>query len=322
VWECIRQVDEVLVLPTGPDWTGVGALVSTVRTLRARRFDAAVHFSSPAYKWISFLSGIPKRTYMKFDRLWWLFPRDHGHWRARHAVKHYYDCAHELLPACPSHLHPRLDLPKNAACDAASFLADSGLQNAPVVGLHPGGAGLAGLKRWPADKFARLGDRLQLEYACRVVLLGGPDECDLAAEIAAQMTVRPCNATGALPLLTTFGVLYACSLVVGNDSSLLHAAAALGTPVVGIFGPTPVSNFRPLPAASCQARIVSPQPPCPEQVGFVGSDLVWRRPRCNKKCQALTDLCVEPVLGAAAKLLRSTQARDQRSLCAADRGPA
>lgn len=72
VWRCMSALSDVRVLPTGSDWAGIGPLARSVLQTRARGFDVAIDFTSPAYKWISLLAGIPMRTYMKFDRLWWL----------------------------------------------------------------------------------------------------------------------------------------------------------------------------------------------------------------------------------------------------------
>src|SRR5581483_3621254 len=80
LWRCMPAIDEVLVLPLGADWRGPGAMLRRLAAIRARRFDVAIDFTSPAYKWISFFGGIPRRTYMKFDRLWWLLPRRHDRW--------------------------------------------------------------------------------------------------------------------------------------------------------------------------------------------------------------------------------------------------
>ncbi len=67
---CVPAVDEVVVLPVGQDYDGAGRLLRTLRHLRSERFDVAVDFTSPAYKWVSLACGIGLRTYMKFDRLW------------------------------------------------------------------------------------------------------------------------------------------------------------------------------------------------------------------------------------------------------------
>ena len=135
IWRCIAGVTETLVLPTGPDWRGPGQMGETVRLLRRRRFDAAVNFTSPAYKWIAWMGGISLRTSMKFDRLWWVLPREHRRWRATHAVQHYLDCARELLPgsALDRDCAPRLRVPQAAARAADEFLSRARLGDTPAA---------------------------------------------------------------------------------------------------------------------------------------------------------------------------------------------
>src|SRR5579872_2997212 len=93
---CVPAIDEVVVWPFGADWAGVYPLARALRELRARRYDASIDFTTPAYKWINFGGRIPLRTYMKFDPLWWIVPGGHRLWRSTHATQHFYDCAREL----------------------------------------------------------------------------------------------------------------------------------------------------------------------------------------------------------------------------------
>jgi ADP-heptose:LPS heptosyltransferase len=266
------------------------------------------------------VAGIPARTYMKFDPFWWLIPRHHVRWRATHAARHYYDCARELdLPEWDSFdYRPRLELPELAPISAAEFLEQS-VTLRPLIGVHPGGSGLGGLKRWPVESFADLADRLHAELGACVVLLGGPDDRDLVNRLKSNMRSVAVDAVGRLPLLAAFGLIARCDLLVGNDSSLLHAAAALGTPYVGVIGPTSPANFRPLPCWRGQGRLVLPDPPCREPTAFVGSSVVWEHPRCKGCCAALAALPVEKVVQACVEQLErarvdSLQLRDARHL--------
>lgn len=316
---CVPALDDVVVLPFRADWAGAAPLATTLRRLRARRYDAAIDFTTPAYKWISVVAGIPVRTYMKFDPLWWLIPGEHRDWRATHATRHYYDCARELdLPPWDTiDQRPRLQLPAAARRDARLFIEAASRGGAgPLVGVHVGGAGLGGLKRWPAARFAALADRLATTWGARIALLGGPDDRELAAAIARMMRTRPILAAGAVPLLTSIAMIEACDLFIGNDSGPLHAAAAVGTPYVGVFGPTSAANFQPIALHSGQGIVVQPAVPCRAPRYFVGGESVWRGPCCRGVCAALATLDVGPVFDAAAILL------NQRSLAAPDRRPA
>lgn len=304
---CVPALDEVIALAGGADWRAVAALTRTLRVLRARRYHVAIDLTSPIYKWISFVASIPQRTYMKFDPLWWLVPARHARWRSTHIAQHYYDCMRELdLPPWDAVRHvPRIALPDAARADAAHFMRRSGILHVerPLVTMHPGGAWLGGLKRWPADRFVTLAQRLQEQWGARILLLGGPEDAVLVSGIGARMRRPPITATRGVPLLTSLALIEASNLFIGNDSSLLHAAAALGTPYLGIYGPTNLANFGPLSRHAGQGTVVLPPLPCRTPQYAVGGGPIWRRPDCRGACRALLSISVDAVYAPAAELL-------------------
>lgn len=307
VLRCVPDIDEVRELPSLPAWRRTGVPLRELRRLRDRRFEVAVDFASPAYKWISMVIGIPDRTYMKFDFLWWLLPRPHRHWRATHAAEHYYDCARELvLPpwAEVSHL-PQLRLPADAHRQAQALLDRQFTgRGGPLVALHPGGAWLGGRKHWPAERFAGLARDLEDRWDARILFVGDAQERDLAARIGAGLRRPPLVAAGATSLLTSFALIAACDLFIGNDSGPLHAAVALGRPYVAIYGPTWTANFRPLDRYSGQGSLVRPARPCGAPQYFVGSRPIWWRPHCcDHVCAALSTIDVATVAAEADRLL-------------------
>jgi hypothetical protein len=138
----------------------------------------------------------------------------------------------------------------------------------------------------------------------QIIVVGGPDELSLAHDVSSYMRHSAVVAAGQLPLLASFALLAACDLFIGNDSSLLHAAAALGTPYVGLMGPTSPASFRPLPRWPGQGRLVLPNPPCIEMSSFVGSSVIWDRPECRHFCAALAALPPDRVIRVALEQLQ------------------
>ena len=110
----------------------------------------------------------------------------------------------------------------------------------PVVALAPGAVGPS--KRWPKDYYAALARKL-LADGFAVWILGGPGEKALAADISSGNEAR--DLTGS-DLRDAILALAGAATAVSNDSGLLHVAAALGTPSVGIFGPTSPWHWAPL----------------------------------------------------------------------------
>jgi heptosyltransferase-2 len=105
------------------------------------------------------------------------------------------------------------------------------------VGLCPG-AFFGSAKRWPKQRYAALGDLLARRAGARIAILGVPAERPLAEAIAADMSAGARVLCGETRLSELAGVLGRLSLLVSNDSGPMHLAAALGTPLVAVFGPT------------------------------------------------------------------------------------
>ena len=133
----------------------------------------------------------------------------------------------------------------------------------PVVVLAPGAVGPS--KRWPAASYAQLARDLAAQgYAIWIV--GGPGEKAIATEIVQKApTARDLTGTD---LRSAILALAAAKAAVSNDSGLLHVAAALGTPAIGIFGPTSPWHWAPLNpiAAVIQAPTEIPCRPCHKPV--------------------------------------------------------
>jgi heptosyltransferase-1 len=92
-------------------------------------------------------------------------------------------------------------------------------------------------KRWPLSHFRALAERLSVEVGVRILLLWGPGEEALAREIVDDVAVPPIlGPPTSLPELAA--LLRRCALMVGSDTGPLHLAAALGTPALGLYGPT------------------------------------------------------------------------------------
>jgi heptosyltransferase-3 len=100
-------------------------------------------------------------------------------------------------------------------------------------------------KAWPADRFAAVFRRLANSTAVPVVL-GGPGlaERAMAAPLLAALP-GAIDLVGRLAIPEVVACLERASLFVGNDSGLMHLAAAAGTPTIGLFGPTDAAVYRP-----------------------------------------------------------------------------
>src|SRR5215218_6186170 len=133
-----------------------------------------------------------------------------------------------------------------------------------VVALAPGAVGPS--KRWPAAKYAELARELT-SRGFAVWVLGSPNESPLAAEIVAAAGSAGRDLISP-DLRNAILALKSATIAISNDSGLVHVAAAIGTPTVGIFGPTSPWHWAPLNglAGAIQARIELPCRPCHKPV--------------------------------------------------------
>jgi heptosyltransferase-2 len=136
----------------------------------------------------------------------------------------------------------------------------------PVIALAPGAVGPS--KRWPKESYAALARRL-LADGFAVWILGGPGEKALAVDIVGDSQARDLTGTD---LRDAILALAGAAAAISNDSGLLHVAAALGTPSIGIFGPTSPWHWAPLNplAATIETASGLPCRPCHKPVCRLG----------------------------------------------------
>jgi ADP-heptose:LPS heptosyltransferase/GT2 family glycosyltransferase len=123
---------------------------------------------------------------------------------------------------------PALALPGFLDDDARALFAR------PVVAVHPGVGTV--MRQWPAEHFANLVDLLIESDSVNIVLVGGPDEVDLAEQVLDKVARREAVASlaGKTSLAGLTELLACCVLYVGNNSGPKHIAAALGVPTIGV----------------------------------------------------------------------------------------
>ena len=128
---------------------------------------------------------------------------------------------------------------------ARELLTNVGVDlNTTIVGLAPGSTN-SRAKRWTAEGFARLNDRLQTELNVSVVLLGSAGDKEVAARVVGLAEERPHDLTGETDISLAAGILAEMDLLVSNDMGLAHLAPAVGTKTIVIFGPTNPVTTRP-----------------------------------------------------------------------------
>ena len=227
------DLDAVIPLERGAR----GELLSCIWQLRAARYTCAIDFQG-LYKSavLAWLSGAKRR--IGFDRH---FARETGAAvfctervvpDAGHVIEHNLALA-ERAGARRSTSSFRLRIPTEAQAEMDRRLAERGLREFFV--LSPGGGWRA--KLWPPERYGELSRELEQRYGWRGVVAFGPGESGLMETVCrAAAPAEPVSVPADLAQL--MALLARAKFVVAADTGPLHLAVALGTPVIGLYGPT------------------------------------------------------------------------------------
>jgi ADP-heptose:LPS heptosyltransferase len=170
----------------------------------------------------------------------------------------------------------------------------------PILAMGPAANWLG--KTWPIERFARVAIELLSPdgpmAGGRLMVLGGPDDVRYVEALVRTLPKdRVIDLTGQVDLLTAYACLKRARLFVGNDSGLMHLAAAAGAPTVGVFGPSDDRLYAPWGPGT---RVVR-GPRTFEQFKEVD-------PGLNQTIGHMMDLPVATVVEAATELLAATEA--------------
>lgn len=215
-----------------------------VADLRKRRYDKAyVLKRSLSSAVIALLSGAPERIGFDTESRGFLLTKRVPYRKDQHEVWNFLDVLRaDGVPVLDDHLEAWLS--EDEAAFADGFLAEHGSgAGARLVAIHPFSSHPQ--KPWHEDDFIAVANALQERHGCRIVLFGGKRDVDLGAYMAERIRPAPVSAIGRTGLRQTMALLSKCSLLVCNDSGIMHLAAALDVPLVALFGPSPPDVFGP-----------------------------------------------------------------------------
>jgi lipopolysaccharide heptosyltransferase II len=215
-----------------------------IDSLRARRFDAAVIFTTysqsalPAAM-LCHLAGIPLRLAHCRENPYrmlsdWL-PDPEPHQRIRHETRRQLDLVAAVGCVTPDE---RLSfrVPEDDMRKAGARLSSLGIEaGRPWVLMHPGAT--AASRRYPVRHWQAVLAQVTGEFDCPVVITGGAEEAALADEVAAG-NPRAFSLAGQLSLGELGGVISLAPVMISNNTGPAHLAAALGTPVVDLYALT------------------------------------------------------------------------------------
>jgi heptosyltransferase-2 len=273
LYSLVAGIEQVVVLDRAADQAA----------LRAHRYDAALLLTNSFQTaLVARRAGIAERWGYRADFRGPLLTRAVMRPAGVHQAEYYQQLARALgFPSGP--LEPRIDLPASIREEAADLLRRAGWDGSgPLVAIAPGAA-YGGAKRWPARSFAEVA-RTLLATGTTPVLVGSAADASAGAEVAAAIDGPDAalNLIGRTDLRALGGVLAQCRALITNDSGAMHFAAAIGTSVVALFGPTNERETSPLGRGD---RVVLTHD-------------VWCRPCMLRECP-LTHRCMRGISAAA-----------------------
>jgi len=282
------HLDAVIVAPRTRGLRRIAADLALARKLRREHFDIAIDLhGGPRSAWLTLASGARERIGYEIPGRTWMYTRTvprARELRPRHSVANQWDLL-QALPGWrggePDRDRDPVEMPLDPSADArmAARLTRAGIGDADdliVVHVSAGNR----FRRWPESSFVTLvTDLARRDPRRRVAVSSGPSDREAASRIAATARQQLGDLgsrvvdLGEFDLQELRALIGRSRLFVGGDTGPLHIAAATGTAIVGIFGPTLSAQSAPwrsgaapsesielteLPCRPCDQRVCAP----------------------------------------------------------------
>lgn len=245
------HIDEILLYEGDGRHAGLSGLLRLARELRHAQFDLAILLQN-AFEaaLLTFLARIPRRvgynTQGRSLLLTTAVLRDHS-MKAQHHVE-YYQALVKRAGWVEAKAQPALYLSSEVEERAAALLRGEGVQSEESLVAFNAGSTYGSAKRWPADRYAAVADHLIDRLGVKILLTGAHGDGAVARAIQslARRPERLIDLTGRTDIQLLGAVLKRCAVFVTNDTGAMHIGAAVGVPLVAIFGPTDPTTTSPV----------------------------------------------------------------------------
>ena len=233
-----------------PGTDGLGRALSTLWKIRKRKYDAVLDFEqhsmlTAAFAWatsipvrVGFIPAEASKRGQMFTHSTQL-REDESMWSA------FVKLGRVLDPGLPD---PLMTVPLPCSLESDAWVCEwwnrqvAPNSGSPVVAMHLGVGPSAQYRRWPVERFAALATALAgIRSDVTIVLTGSTSEHSLIDDFREELPSKCVDASELGGLERTAVFLQRCDLLISGDTGIMHLAAAMGTPTVGLFGPnTPV----------------------------------------------------------------------------------
>jgi len=248
------EVAESLVMPLGHGKLGLGERRRIGKSLRNKQYQQAIvlpnSFKSALIPW---WADIPLRTGWRGEMRYGLLNDMRVLDKKRYPlmIEQFMALGLPLNEPLPQD-YPLPELEISPASREQALARHQLSADRPVLAICPG-AEFGSAKRWPEEHYAAVANE-KLQAGWQVWILGSPKDQPVAKKIM-ELTQQQCiNLTGQTQLAEAVDLLSLASVVVSNDSGLMHIAAALHKPLIAVYGPTTAAFTPPLHQ---QAKVLS-----------------------------------------------------------------
>lgn len=209
---------------------------------------------------IGYLTGAPERIGFDTERRGFLLTRRVPYDHNLHETQNFLNCLrYDGIQVIDDHLEAWIST--NEREDASNLLINQGWeQGEPIFAIHPFSA--VRERSWPLKRFIQLANRLSSNYGWPVLWLGGRNDLIYKEDILSGFKGKALMTIGCVDIRQSMALLSLARLFVGNDSGIMHLAAALHVPLVAIFGPQSEKKFGPWGGNRSGFRIISKGFPC------------------------------------------------------------
>ena len=243
-----------------PYTAGLSAWAKRAREIRATRYDLTINeFHSHSWR-LAMLVAASRAPFRighvtspgwsrRFSRYGFIFNLPVRMREDEHEVERYLDLVEaagaEAIPLdqARTYIHLSEDDREYARNFYGPWLSDG----SALIGIQPGTSPAMRWKQWPLDRYRQLIEQLLAESTrARIILFGSPGEAGMIADLVRGLESQVAIAAGKTTVKQVAALIERCDLLICNDSGLMHAAVAVKTPVVAIYGPTDIRRTAPL----------------------------------------------------------------------------
>ncbi len=249
-------LDEVILYDKKGDEKAWLGNLEFARRLAEKKFDVVVHLHATNRMHLTaWLARIPVRIGWQRKCAWTLthaYP-DRKREGRRHEAEYNFDLLVRLGVRCPEKMRLYFPVSEKSTREAGRLLESFNVpKNLPRILLAPGAS--CPSKRWAPERFGETALLLSKIYKACFIVVGGKGDKPLAERLVRELPVPIYDLTGEMDLSVLGALLKSSALLISNDSGPVHIAAAVGTPVISVFGRRQAglspARWRPLGEAS------------------------------------------------------------------------